>query len=459
MATEDAARHAGASQQQLVRAIAASVVGTTIEWYDFFLYGTAAALVIGQLYFPKQNALTGTLLAFATYFGGFAARPVGAAIFGHYGDRVGRKFTLIVTLSLMGIATFLIGLVPTYAAIGISGAIILTILRVIQGIGVGGEWGGSVLLAIEWGHRGGRRGLIGSAPQWGVPAGLVLSIGLEALMRVIAGPQGFLQWGWRVPFLLSILLVAVGLWIRLGILETPVFSGVRQRARIEPQPVREVWKLHWNEVVLTALARTGQQAPFYIFVTFVITYGIRTLHFSSQQMLNYVLISSVISLFTIPFWGWVSDRFGRARTMLAGAVAMVVFSFPYFILLDTKIAGVVALAIAISLPIHDMQYGPLAALTAEAFTGRVRYSGSSLGYQLASITSGGPAPLIATALLEAFHSSIPIAAYMVLCAIVSIVALLLLSDGSRRDMSVEYEDQAEEAAAGTPIPTEPRPAG
>jgi MFS family permease len=447
-----------ASREQLTRAIVASAIGTTIEWYDFFLYGTAASLLIAQLYFPKQDPVVGQLAAFTTYFGGFLARPIGAAIFGHYGDRVGRKYTLIITLGLMGLATALIGLVPTYSSIGVAGGIILTILRFIQGIGVGGEWGGSVLLAVEWGgHK--RRGLIGSAPQWGVPAGLVLAIGSEALMSVIAGPQGYLQWGWRIPFVASVVLLAVGIWIRLGILETPVFARLLEERRVEAQPLVEVWRLHWKEIVLTALIRTGQQAPFYIFTAFVLTYLTKTIKAATQtQALSWLLIASVISLFTVPFWGWLSDRAGRKRIYIIGAVVMALFSIPYFLLLDSKLPGLMMLAIALSLPVQDMQYGPLASFTAEAFTGRVRYTGASLGYQLASVTAGGPAPLIATWLLSFKLGSMPIAIYMILCAVISVVTAAILRERSRQDMAVEYDDEDSPEAGSSRDTAERAPA-
>lgn len=426
-------------RRNTLRAVIASTVGTTIEWYDFFLYGFAAALVLGKLYFPSKDPLTGTLTAFVTYFGGFAARPIGAAIFGHYGDRIGRKASLIATLLLMGLATFAIGLVPTHATIGIWGGILLTLLRIVQGIGVGGEWGGSVLMSVEWGHRG-RRGFIGSWPQFGVPAGLVLSIGALNVVNRLTTPSDFLAWGWRLPFLASIVLVAVGLYIRLGILESPVFARLRESEQLVKTPVLEVLRLQWREVILTALIRTGQQAPFYIFTTFVLTYGTAVLKFSRGSILNDVLATSLVSLVTIPFWGFVSDLVGRKRLYMAGAVVMALFSFPYFALLDTRVPALVFLAILVSLPIHDMQYGPLAALTAEAFTGRLRYSGASLGYQLASITAGGPAPLIAVALLTTFKSSAAIAAYMAACALVGIVATALLPGRDKQDITAEYAD-------------------
>jgi metabolite-proton symporter len=433
------------------RAIIASTIGTTIEWYDFFLYGFAAALVLGKLYFPSKDPTTGTLLAFATYFGGFAARPVGAAIFGHYGDRIGRKKTLIATLFLMGLATFAVGLVPTYAAIGIWGGIILTLLRVMQGVGVGGEWGGSVLMSVEWGHKG-KRGFIGSWPQFGVPAGLVLSIGALNIMNALTTPAQFLAWGWRVPFLFSIVLVGVGLYIRLGILESPVFAKLHAEGKVERTPVWEVLRLQWKEVILTALIRTGEQAPFYLFTVFVLTYGTEVLKFKRGALLNDVFVAAIVSLFSIPFWGYISDLVGRKRLYLIGATVMLLFSFPYFLMLDSKVPLLVLLAIVVSLPIHDMMYGPLAAITAEAFTGRLRYSGASLGYQLASITAGGPAPLIAIYLFSVYKNSAPIALYMAICAVVSIVAASMLVNRDKQDITVEYAEVGEK-----PVP-EPAPA-
>ncbi|MQA81521.1 MAG: MFS transporter [Streptosporangiales bacterium] len=434
-----AAAHAddATSRKNLRAAVVASTIGTTIEWYDFFLYGFATAVVIGPLYFPSDNPLTSTLSAFVTYFGGFAARPVGAAIFGHFGDRIGRKASLIATLVIMGVATVLIGLVPTHAVIGVWGGLLLAFFRILQGIGVGGEWGGSVLMSIEWGHRR-RRGFIASWPQWGVPSGIALSIGALAAMNALTTPEAFLSWGWRVPFLGSIVLVAIGLWVRLGILESPVFAQLKERQHIERTPVLEVLRLQWREVLLTALIRTGQQAPFYIFTTFVLTYGTTVLELPQQTMFNYLLIAALVSMVTIPFWGFVSDFVGRKRLYLIGAALIAVFSFAYFELLDTKVPILVLLAMVLSLVIHDMQYGPLAAITAEAFTGRLRYSGASLGYQLASVTAGGPAPIIATALLAAYGSALPIAIYMAACGLVSVVTVAMLTNRERQDMSVEY---------------------
>jgi MFS family permease len=426
------------NRRQLVRAVVASAVGTSIEWYDFFLYGFAASTIFAKLFFPTSDPTTGLLLSLGTYFGGFAARPIGAAIFGHYGDRIGRKATLIITLISMGVATALVGLVPTYDRIGIWGGILLTLLRLVQGISVGGEWGGSVLLATEWGKsRGGRRGFLGSWPQFGVPVGLVL--GYTALQVFQPLDPG---WGWRIPFLLSIVMAAIGLYIRLGILETPVFTKLLAENKVERVPVREVIVRNWREIVLSALLRTGQQAPFYIFTVFILTYATKTLGFEASDVYLYVIVAGIVSLFTVPFWGYISDLVGRRRLYIVGAVAMVGWSFVYWPLLDTRVPALVFLAIVLAAPVHDIQYGPQATFIAESFTGRLRYSGASLGYQLASVTAGGPAPLIAVWLYATYKSSLAIAVYMAICALISVIAAIALKDRSQQDYAVEYDEAA-----------------
>jgi MFS family permease len=423
---------------QLRKAVIASTIGTAIEWYDFFLYGTAAGLVFGKLYFPNQHPLSATLLAFGTYFIGFIARPVGAAIFGHYGDRIGRKATLIATLLLMGIATFLVAFVPAYASIGIWGAIILTILRAVQGIGVGGEWGGSVLLAMEWARTHGQRGLVASWPQFGVPAGLLLSTAAVTAFSAWSGDQ-FIVWGWRIPFALSIILVGVGLWIRLGILETPVFQKLLDEDKVEKAPIVEVIKKQPREIILSALLRMSEQAPFYIFTAFVFAYTVGTLKMDRNFILSAVMVAALVSFITIPLSGHISDRIGRRRMYLIGVVLMGFFGFLYFGMVDTKIPSAVFIAIVLSLIPHDIQYGPQAALIAESFTPRLRYSGASLGYQLASIIAGGPAPLIATALFAAYQTGYAIAIYIAACAIISLVAAALMPDYTGKDISAEYD--------------------
>jgi MFS family permease len=427
MATTYASLPEAEHNAQLRKAVIASTVGTAIEWYDFFLYGTAAGLVFGKLYFPNENPLSATLLAFGTYFIGFVGRPIGAAIFGHYGDRIGRKATLIATLLCMGLATFAIAFVPTYASIGIWGAILLTVLRVFQGIGVGGEWGGSVLLAMEWSRTQNERGLIASWPQFGVPLGLLLSnLAILAFSRW-AGDD-FITWGWRVPFALSIILVGIGLWIRLGIFETPVFQEILDKERIEKAPVVEVVRKQPKEIILSALLRMSEQAPFYIFTAFVFAYAVGTLHMSRDLILAAVMVAACVSFFTIPFAGYLSDRIGRRKMYLIGVVLMGVYGFVFFGMVDTAIPALVFIAIVLSLIPHDLQYGPQAALIAESFTPRLRYSGASLGYQLASIIAGGPAPLIATALFAAYKSGYAISIYIAICAIISFVATALMPD-------------------------------
>ena len=423
---------------QLRRAVIASTVGTTIEWYDFFIYSTVTGLVFPKLYFPGSDPLVGTLQAFGIYAVGFIARPVGAAIFGHYGDRIGRKAALIATLLLMGIATFLVAFVPTYDQIGIWGAVILTVLRFVQGVGVGGEWGGSVLLSMEWARTSAHRGFIASWPQFGVPSGLFLANFAALAFSEIAGDQ-FLTWGWRVPFFISIVLVAIGLYIRLGILETPIFTKLTAEKRVERAPMIEVFRRHPREIALTALARLSEQTPFYLFTAFIFSYGTTVLHSTRDFLLTAVLAASVLSFFSIPIAGHLSDRIGRRKMYLIGVATVGVFGFIYFALLDTMVPGLIFLAIFLSLIPHDMQYGPQAAMIAECFTPRLRYSGASLGYQFASIIAGGPAPLVATALFAAFHSGYAIALYILACAVISFIAASLLPDYTNRDVLQEYD--------------------
>src|ERR1700723_1635217 len=421
---------------QLRKAVIAATVGTTIEWYDFFIYGTAAGLVFPKLFFPNADPLTGTLAAFSTYLIGFVGRPIGAAIFGHYGDRIGRKATLISTLLLMGIATFLVALVPDYDSIGVWGAVILTVLRTLQGIGVGGEWGGSVLLAMEWSRTHGQRGLVASWPQFGVPCGLFLANLAVLAFSQLTGDQ-FITWGWRLPFALSIVLVGVGLWIRLGILETPVFQQLLDDRKIEKAPIIEVFKKHPKEILLSALLRMSEQAPFYIFTAFVFAYTVGTLKMSRDLILMAVLVAACVSFITIPLSGHISDLIGRKKMYLIGAATTGLFGFLYFGMVDTAVPSLVFIAIVLSLIPHDMQYGPQAALIAEAFTPRLRYSGASLGYQLASVIAGGPAPLIATALFASFHSGYAIAGYIAVLSVVSFVAASLMPDYTGKDISAE----------------------
>jgi MFS family permease len=435
--TNDSSTSDEAHRPNLVRAVIASTVGTAIEWYDFFLYSTVTGLVFAKEFFPKSEPLVGTLEAFLIYAVGFVARPIGALIFGHFGDRMGRKAALVATLLLMGIATVLVGFVPNYAQIGIWGAILLTILRFIQGVGVGGEWGGSVLLAMEWGKTHSNRGFIASWPQFGVPCGLFLSNLAVLIFSQVSGDQ-FHVWGWRVPFFLSGILIAVGLWIRLGILETPVFAKLVAENKIEKAPVLEVIKRQPKSILLSALARLTEQTPFYIFTAFVFAYGVGYLKASRDLLLYSVIAFSMVELFTIPLSGYLSDRIGRKRMYLIGACINFVVAFLFFALLSTKNPAFIVLGVLLGAIAHSSVYGPQAALIAEQFTPRMRYSGASIGYQLASIIAGGPAPLVAAALLATYKSGTPVAIYVASCAAIGFLAALFMTEYSGQDISGEY---------------------
>ena len=423
--------------KQAKRAVIASTVGTMIEWYDFYLYGLVAALVFGKLYFPSHDQYTGTLLSFSTLFLGYVARPAGAVLFGHFGDRIGRKGTLVATLLLMGGSTVIIGLVPTYEVIGIWGAVALTALRMLQGIGVGGEWGGAIAVATEWSQFNKSRGLAGSWPQFGSLLGLLLAVGVLTIVSHAGSPEWFETIGWRIPFLLSAVLIGVGLYIRLGVLETPVFEKVRAENKIVRAPVLDAIKYHWREIILTCLIRTGQMAPFVVFTAYLLSYGTGVLKLERSFLFNAVLAASCVSLVTTPLFGYISDKIGRKRMYLIGAATMFLFAFPYYFLLNSQVPALIVLAIIVSLPVHDMQYGPQAAFIAESFPPAVRYSGSSLGYQLASITSGGPAPIIAAWLYHTYGTSLAISAYLAFIAAISFISTLFLPDRSKQNYGAD----------------------
>jgi MFS family permease len=423
---------------QLRRAVIASTVGTTIEWYDFLLYGTVTALVFGKLFFPKSDPVVGVLEAFSVFFIGFVGRPIGAFIFGHWGDRIGRKATLIVTLLVTGIATVAVGLVPGYDRIGIWGAVLLTGIRLVQGIGVGGEWGGSVLLAMEWAHTNKNRGFLSAWPQFGAPCGLFLANCAVLFFSWYSGDQ-FLVWGWRIPFFLSAIMVIVGLWIRLGIMETPVFQRILDEERTERVPVLEVWKRQPKQIILTALLRLPEQAPGYIVGAWIFTYATGVLGFSRDFVLLGVISQTILGFIWVVFAGHFSDYIGRKNMYMLGAAFMGVFGFVYIAMLNTGIPWVVFTAIAVSLLPVMTQYGPEAALIAESFTPRLRYSGTSIGYQLASVIAGGPSPFIATWLFATYGSAWPIAIYIAICAVIGIVATSLLTDYTNKEISAEYE--------------------
>jgi metabolite-proton symporter len=409
----------------------ASFVGTAIEWYDFFLYGTAAALVFNKLFFPRFDPLVGTVLAFATFAVGFVARPVGGVVFGHYGDRIGRKAMLSLTLLIMGVATFAIGLLPTYAQIGVGAPILLVTLRLAQGFGLGGEWGGAVLMAIEHAPAG-RRGLYGSWPQTGAPAGLLLSTTVFALASRLP-EDAFLRWGWRIPFLVSIALVGVGAFIRLRLAESPAFARVKREGAEARLPIVEVLRHHRKSVALSMGARLAECAFFYVYTTFVLAYATEQVKVTRQAVLTGVLLAAGLDLVAIPFFGLLSDRFGRRPVYMFGAIFSALFVVPFFLLVGTGRTELIALAIVLGVTVgHAAMYGPQASFFSELFGARVRYSGASLGYQLASVLAGGLSPLIAAALLQWAHGAWwAIAAYMVGLAVVTLASVFIAAETSR----------------------------
>ncbi|OFW24101.1 MAG: MFS transporter [Acidobacteria bacterium RIFCSPLOWO2_02_FULL_65_29] len=413
--------------RQLVRAVVASTVGTTVEWYDFFLYGSAAALIFPKLFFSNVDPDLGSILSYITFFAGFAARPVGAAIFGHWGDRIGRKALLVTTMLVMGVSTTAIGLVPTDQSIGVWGAVLLTILRAMQGIAVGGEWSGSVLMAGEWAPPG-RRGFTTSFPQMGAPLGMMMANSALSFMTSTLDEAAFLSWGWRVPFLASIVLIAIGLWIRIGILESPVFANIKAERKIVRAPIVETLKTNWREVVLTTLLRTGQLAPYYITTTYILTYGTQQLGMSRAVLLNCVIVRSIGSLVVLPLAGHLSDRFGRKRIIGAGCVGTGLWVFVLFAFLDTKSIPLIIVALLVDGMLQDLQYGPQAAIISESFPASRRYTGSGLGYHLAAITAGGPAPVIAAWLFRTYQTSTAISMFALGTTLVSLATLRFLQD-------------------------------
>jgi MFS family permease len=433
------------TSESIFPVIVASALGSAIEWSDFFYYSFLAVTVFPGVFFPRLDPSAGIVASFTANFVGFLARPLGGVFFGRFGDRVGRKSTLAATLLLIGITTMLMGVLPGYASLGIAAPLLLGILRFLQGVGVGGEWGGSALLTMEFSDQR-RRGFWTSWPQIGVPVGLALSASAILLFKYLYPGDAFQSIGWRMPFLLSTMLVLIGLYIRLRIPETPAFLRMKSRQQANDPP-RGTWQLYWREILLSALIRTGEQAPFYIFTTFALSYGMQVLHLDATLLYISMIAAAGVSFVAMPCFGALSDRIGRRRTTIYGALAMMVCAFPYFLLLNTgnPLLVILALALALGCP-HACLYGPQAALIAERFPTRLRYTGASLGYQLASIIAGGPSPIIATYLLtrsSAQSAALPtwalIALFIIATGLITLLAALPLKEYAGRAAVEECE--------------------
>ncbi|MBO1334327.1 MFS transporter [Streptomyces sp. VRA16 Mangrove soil] len=450
----------------LKRIVAASLIGTTIEWYDFFLYGSAAALVFNKLFFPDSDPLVGTLLSFLTYAVGFAARPLGALVFGHYGDRLGRKKLLVVSLLMMGGATFAIGLLPTHATVGSAAPVLLTTLRLVQGFALGGEWGGAVLLVSEHGDAK-RRGFWASWPQTGAPAGQLLATGVLSALTALISDAAFTSWGWRIPFLISGILVMVGLWIRLSVDESPVFKEALARAEarkaaqgdvVEKMPLVAVLRHHWRDVLVAIGARMAENISYYVITAFILVYATEAADVSKQDALNAVLIASAIHFAVIPAWGALSDRVGRRPVYLLGAAGVGLWIVPFFKLIDTASFGGLVLAVTVGLILHGAMYAPQAAFFSEMFATRMRYSGASIGAQFASVAAGAPAPLIATALLDSYGTSTPISLYVIGAVVLTLIAVGVAKETRHRDLADvdAADDEVAQAAepAGAELPAD-----
>jgi metabolite-proton symporter len=426
--------HAGFSPAKVAFA---SAIGTTIEWYDFFLYGVVTPIVLNKLFFPTFDPLVGTLLAYTTFFVGFISRPIGGIIFGHYGDRIGRKTVLVLTLLIMGIATFLIGLLPTYASVGVWAPVLLLVLRVFQGLGIGGEWGGAVLMAVEHSPEN-RRGFYGSWPQIGVPAGLLLASAMVYLLSFLP-ESDFFNWGWRIAFLVSAILVAIGLYIRLKILETPAFTALKKMQKVVHVPFLELWRTHGWNTLLGLGARYIEGVTFNIYGVFIIAYVTGALQLPRQTALVGVMIASGVMIFMLPVFGNLSDRIGRRRMFGYAGLLIGILSFPAFAMMETKIPLLIWLAITIPFGlVYPAVYGPQAALFSELFDTRVRYTGISFVYQFSGIFASGLTPIVATSLLPAGGNR-PwlICGYILLVSIISAVSVFSMHDMHKRDITTD----------------------
>jgi MHS family shikimate/dehydroshikimate transporter-like MFS transporter len=451
--TDSSAQSAAPSPSTVRKVALAAMAGSAIEWYDFFIYLTAAALVFGPLYFPGSSEVAGVLASFSTAAVGFVARPVGGILFGHYGDRLGRKPTLVIALLTMGTATTLVGLLPTYATIGVAAPILLFVLRFLQGLAVGGQWGGAVLLATEYAPED-KRGFYGSFAQAGVPVGLLLGNTVFLLLSSIFGEQAFAAWAWRIPFLFSIILIAVALYIQLRLEDTPVFRQLEERQHggdeaESPSPVLEVLRHHPKQVLLAGGAFFVVNGGFYVLITGMLDYGTRTLGVSQNAMLAAVLISAVVEGIAIVAMSALSDRVGRRPVFMSGAVLLGLWAFPLFWLVNTGSVPLIILSLCIAQFFLGMMYGPQAALFSEMFSARVRYSGASIGYQGASVFAGGLAPIIMVWLLESTGTSLSVSFYMFLMAAITFFSVYLITETYEDEMTRDQAGETQEEAATT----------
>lgn len=424
------------------RVLVASLVGSSIEWFDYFLYGTVSALVFNQLFFVNEDPTIGLLLSYASFALAFFIRPFGGVIFSHIGDRIGRKKTLVLTLSLMGVATFGMGLLPTYQAVGIWAPILLITLRLVQGLGIGGEWGGALLLAVEYAPAE-KRGLFGAIPQMGVTIGMLLGTVALSIMTLLP-ENAFMTWGWRIPFIFSALLVFFGLWIRKGIDETPSFKKVKESGEVPKLPIVETLKNYWREVLIAVGAKVVETAPFYIFSTFVVSYATANLGFSRTATLTAVMIATIITTILIPFMGMLSDKIGRKKLFIGGTIGMALFAFPYFWLLQQKSVLLLIVATVIGLGVI---WAPITAVLgtmfSEIFDAKIRYTGITLGYQIGAALAGGTAPLVATALLDRFNNSyVPVALYIIFASVLSLAAIWAVKDRSNQKLDETHNTSA-----------------
>ncbi len=429
-----------AGTTSITKVVFASLVGTAVEWYDFFLYGSAAALVFGKLFFPESEPVTATLLAFGTYALGFVARPLGGVVFGHFGDRVGRKKMLVVALMMMGIATFAIGLLPTYATIGVAAPILLLVCRLLQGFAVGGEWGGAVLMAAEHGDDA-RRGFWSSWPQAGVPLGNLLATGVLFVLAAVQSDATFEAWGWRIPFLLSAVLVLIGLYVRLQLEESPVYQEAKAEIAAKKDtsshmPIIEVIKTYPKEVFIAMGMRMAENISYYIFTIISITYVTTYLGQDKSMILKMLLIAAAFQFFLIPAVGALSDKVGRRPLYTIGAIGVAVWTFFFFGLLETNSSGSVFIAVAVGLFFHSLMYAPQAAFFSELFGTSVRYTGASVGYQLASIFAGALAPIIAVKLLGPADvgNTFLVGLYVATASVITLVAVFFAKETKATSM-------------------------